>query len=182
MSAPIRRRRDGRYAIKLDPGVRAVLATMSQQLSPVVSPDDPMTRRLFPPAYPDQDAQGAELEYRNLVDSALINHHRQAFATMAETAEADTLSEAELNTWLSAVGSMRLVLGTRLDVSEDMDPPDPSDPTAPEYALYELLGQLQYLMIEVLVGAAPRRGPPGGDPVIHLLISKSPDRVGAPIV
>jgi hypothetical protein len=162
VSAPIRRRRDGRYAIKLDPGVRAVLATMSQQLSPVVSPDDPMTRRLFPPAYPDQDAQGAELDYRKLVDSALINHHRQAFATVAETAEADTLSEAELNTWLSAVGSMRLVLGTRLDVSEDMDPPDPSDPTAPEYALYELLGQLQYLMIEVLSAQLPDEGRPEG--------------------
>ena len=48
MSAPIRRRRDGRYAVKLDPGVRAVLATMPAQLSPVVGPDEPMTRRLFP--------------------------------------------------------------------------------------------------------------------------------------
>ena len=34
------------------------------------------------------------------------------------------LTESELNAWLSAVGSMRLVLGTRLDVSEDMAPPD----------------------------------------------------------
>jgi hypothetical protein len=165
VSAPIRRRRDGRYAIKLDPGIRAVLATMSEQLSPVLSPDDPMTRRLFPPAYPDQAdpaAQNAELEYRNLVDSALVNHHRQAFALVAETADADTLSESELNTWLSAVGSMRLVLGTRLDVSEDMDPPDPSDPIAPEYALYELLGQLQYLMIEVLSAQLPDEGRPEG--------------------
>ena len=54
MSAPIRRRRDGRYAVKLDPGVRAVLATMSAQLAPVIGPDEPMTRRLFPPAYPGE--------------------------------------------------------------------------------------------------------------------------------
>ena len=162
MSAPIRRRRDGRYAIKLDPSVRAVLTTMSEQLSPMIGPDEPMTRRLFPPAYPDEATRVAEQEYRTLVDNALVNHHRQAFAVVAETAQADILSEAELNAWLSAVGSIRLVLGTRLDVSEDMTPPDPADPTAPEYALYELLGQLQYLMVEVLAAGLPDEGRPEG--------------------
>jgi hypothetical protein len=162
VSAPIRRRRDGRYAVKLDPGVRAVLATMSAQLAPVIGPDEPMSRRLFPPAYPGESLASAERDYRTLVDSALVNHHRQAFAVVAETAEADILSGPELEAWLSAVGTMRLVLGTRLDVSEDMDPPDPSDPTAPEYALYELLGQLQYLMIEVLDADLPEEGRPEG--------------------
>ncbi len=138
--------------------MRAVLTTMSEQLSPMIGPDEPMTRRLFPPAYPEQDDRAAEQEYRSLVDNALVNHHRQAFAVVAETAEAETLSEAELNAWLSAVGSIRLVLGTRLDVSEDMAAPDPSDPAAPEYALYELLGQLQYLMIEVLAAELPEEG------------------------
>ena len=72
---------------------------------------------------------------------------------------------------------MRLVIGTRLDVSEDMAEPQPDDPTAPEYALYELLGQLQYLMVEVLADGPAGRGAARRDPVIHLLISKSPDRV-----
>jgi len=162
MSTPIRRRRDGRYAVKLDPSVRAVLATMSAQLSPIIGPDERIARRLFPPAYPGESDQGAEQDYRALVDSALVNHHKQAFAVVAETAEADSLSESELDAWLSAVGSMRLVLGTRLDVSEDMDPPEPSDPTAPEFALYELLGQLQFLMIEVLSADLPEEGRPEG--------------------
>lgn len=162
MSMPIRRRRDGRYAVKLDPGVRAVLVTMAEQLAPILSPDEPMTRRLFPPAYPAEEQAGAEQEYRSLVDGALVNRHRQAFAVMAETAQADTLSESELTDWLSAVGSLRLVLGTRLDVSEEMDAPDPDDPSAPEYALYELLGQLQYLMIEVLAAQLPEEGRPEG--------------------
>ena len=81
---------------------------------------------------------------------------------MAETANAEIIDESELNAWLSAIGSMRLVLGTRLDVSEDMSPPDPDDPTAPEYALYDLLGQLQYLIIEVLAGDLPEEGQPEG--------------------
>jgi len=162
VSAPIRRRRDGRFAVKLDPSVRAVLVTMAEQLSPVLGPDEPMTRRLFPPAYAGEDQQGKEGEYRTLVDSALVNHHREAFALMAATAHADVLTEPELNAWLSAVGSLRLVLGTRLDVSEDMEAPDPEDATAPEYALYELLGQLQYLMVEVLAAGLPDEGRPEG--------------------
>jgi Domain of unknown function (DUF2017) len=162
VSSPIRRRRDGRYTVKLDPNVRAVLVTMSEQLAPVLSPDDPMTKRLFPPAYPSKIDGSAELEYRQLVDSALINHHREAFAVVVETAHAEVLTDAELASWLSAIGSMRLVLGTRLDVSEDMEAPDPDDPTAPEYALYELLGQLQYLMIEVLAAELPDEGRPEG--------------------
>jgi hypothetical protein len=162
VSAPIKRRRDGRYAIKLDPSVRAVLVTMAEQLAPVIGPDEPMTRRLFPPAYTGDDQQGAEGEYRKLVDDALVGHHREAFALMAATAQADILTEPELNAWLSAVGSLRLVLGTRLDVSEEMEAPDPEDPTAPEYALYELLGQLQYLMIEVLAAGLPDEGRPEG--------------------
>jgi hypothetical protein len=162
VSAPIKRRRDGRYTIKLDPSVRAVLVTMSEQLAPILSPSEPMTRRLFPPAYAGDDQQAAENDYRNLVDSALVNHHQEAFAVMAATAQADILTESELDAWLSAVGSLRLVLGTRLDVSEEMEVPDPEDPTAPEYALYELLGQLQYLMIEVLAAGLPDEGRPDG--------------------
>ncbi len=160
VNAPIRRRHDGRYAIKLDPAVRAVLASTAEQLSSMLGPNEPMARRLFPPAYPGVDNRAAEHEYRTLVDGALLNHHQQAFAVVSETADAETLSESELEAWLSAVGSMRLVLGTRLDVSEDMDPPDPTDPTASEYALYDLLGQLQYLMVEVLAAELPEDGRP----------------------
>jgi len=162
VSAPIRRRRDGRFAVKLDPSVRAVLVTMAEQLSPILGPGEPMSRRLFPPAYTSDDGRSHEAEYRELVDSALVNHHREAFALMAATSQSDVLTEPELNAWLSAVGSLRLVLGTRLDVSEDMEPPDPEDPTASEYALYELLGQLQYLIVDVLAAGLPEEGRPEG--------------------
>ena len=105
---------------------------------------------------------GAEREYRALVDNALVNHHTQALEVLVATAQADTLSEAELAAWLDAIGSLRLVLGTRLDVHEDMEAPDPDDPTAPEYALFLFLGELQYLMIEVLADDLPDEGRPEG--------------------
>jgi hypothetical protein len=162
VTAPFRRRRDGRITVKLDPEVRSILVTLAGQLSPVLDSGEPMTRRLFPPAYTDGDHAREEQEYRTLVDGALVNHHREAFTVLAETARATTLTGPEFEAWLSSIGSMRLVLGTRLDVSEDMDPPDTDDPTAPEYALYELLGQLQYLMVEVVAADLPDEGRPEG--------------------
>ncbi len=72
------------------------------------------------------------------------------------------MSESELDAWLSAIGTMRLVLGTRLDVTEDMPAPGPDDPSAAEYGFFEFLGQLQYLIVEVLSDHLPDEGFPEG--------------------
>jgi hypothetical protein len=162
MSAPIRRRRDGRYAIQLDPAVRTLIAATAEQFASTIEPDDPMARRLYPPAYPGGSDHAAEKEYRALVDDALVTHRRQSLSTMCDTAHAKALSEEGLHAWLSAVESIRLVIGTRLDVSEEMIPPDPADPGATDYALYDLFGQLQYLIVEVLADELPDEGRPVG--------------------
>jgi hypothetical protein len=162
LSSPIKRRRDGRYVIRLDANARAVLANLSAQLPEALATRDPMVRRLFPPAYTAADQTAAEREYRELVDTALVNHHTEALETLIATAEADSLSEEEFAAWLDAVGSLRLVLGTRLDVHEDMEAPDPQDPMAAEYGLFVFLGQLQELMVEILAEALPDEGRPEG--------------------
>ncbi len=162
MTSPIKRRRDGRYVIRLDPNARTVLADLARQLPEAIGSRDPMVRRLFPPAYTTAELAQAEAEYRELVDTALVNHHTQALEVLVATANADSLSQAEFDAWLDAVGSLRLVLGTRLDVHEDMEAPDPEDPTAPEYGLFVFLGELQYLMVEVLSEDLPDEGRPEG--------------------
>lgn len=162
MSSPIRRRRDGRYVVRLDPNARIVLADLARQLPEAIAARDPMVRRLFPPAYPSAELAGAEHDYRELVDTALVNHHTDALQTLVATAQADTLSEPEFQAWMDAVGSLRLVLGTRLDVHEDMEDPDPEDPRSAEYGLFVFLGELQYLMVEVLADDLPDEGRPEG--------------------
>jgi hypothetical protein len=162
VSSPIRRRRDGRYVVRLDPNARVVLADLARQLPEAIASRDPMVRRLFPPAYPAAELAAAEQEYRDLVDTALVNHHTKALEVLVATAQADTLSEEEFNAWLDAIGTLRLVLGTRLDVHEDMEAPDPEDPLAAEYGLFLFLGELQYLMVEVLAGQLPDEGRPEG--------------------
>jgi Domain of unknown function (DUF2017) len=160
LSSPIKRRRDGRFVIRLDANARVVLANLAAQLPDALASRDPMVRRLFPPAYTAADQTAAEREYRELVDSALVNHHTRSLETLVATAEADSLSEEEFGAWLDAVGSLRLVLGTRLDVHEDMDAPDPQDPMATEYGLFVFLGELQYLMVEILAEDLPDEGRP----------------------
>jgi hypothetical protein len=160
--SPIRRQRDGRYRLRLDPAVRSLLKSIPEQLLPILGSDDPVVRRLYPPAYVDEDNAKAEADYRQMVGGVLENHHRQALETLIGTAEAETLSAEELNGWLAAVGTIRLVLGTRLDVSEDMAEPEGDDPRLPEFALYQLLSVIQEAIIEVLAADLPVDGTPDG--------------------
>ena len=162
MSSPIKRRRDGRYVIRLDANARVVLANLAAQLPAALDARDPMVRRLFPPAYTDVEESAAERDYRELVDTALTNHHKRSLEILVATAEAESLSEEEFLAWMDAVGSLRLVLGTRLDVHEDMEAPDPQDPRAAEYGLFVFLGELQYLMVELLAADLPDDGRPEG--------------------
>jgi hypothetical protein len=159
-ASPIRRRRDGRYSVRLPAQVRTMLASLAQQMVPMIDSDDPAVTRLFPPAYIGEDTADAEKQYRSLVDGALHGHHHQAVQVLAETVKADTLTADELSGWLSAIGSMRLVIGTRLDVSEDMDKPAAGDPSESEHAVFDLLGMLQATIVDVLAEDLPDEGEP----------------------
>ncbi len=157
-ASPFRRRRDGTYAVRLNANVRTVLAAIADQVLPMVDSDDQATTRLFPPAYVEEGRGDEERAYRSLVDGALRGHHHQAFDTLISTATAETVSAAQLDDWLSAINSMRLVIGTRLDVSEGMEPPAPGDPDEPEYAVYELLGVVQASIVDALAAELPDEG------------------------
>jgi Domain of unknown function (DUF2017) len=160
LASPIRRRRDGTYTVRLDPSIRTILASVAEQMIPLVESDDVTTKRLFPPAYVGDDHSVEEREYRSLVDGALRNHHRGALSLLVETAGAQVLSADQLTGWLSAIGSMRLVLGTRLDVREDMATPAPDHPSAGEFTLYGLLGALAETIISALAVELPDEGAP----------------------
>ena len=55
------------------------------------------------------------------------------------------------NGLLRSFNDVRLVLGTRLDVSEDDDPHlDPDDPDAPAWALYYFLSGLVAELVDAL--------------------------------
>jgi hypothetical protein len=120
---------------------------LAPQLGALLGGDDPALRRLTPPAYLD-DPQADE-DYQALMANDLLAAHRGHLEILAETAQATELDEEQLLAWMRAVNALRLVLGTRLDVSEDQLDIDADDSEARAYALYGYLGWL----LEHLVAA-----------------------------
>ena len=148
----VRRHRDGSFEVRLPDAERQVLADVLPQLRAALAGDasaDPAFRRLFPVAYAD-DAQH-EAEYRELVGDELVAKRLANVDTVLSTLRADHIAEDELFAWMGAINDLRLVLGTRLDVSEETDLDVGSGhPEAAAYALYAYLGWL----LELLVDAA----------------------------
>ena len=69
-----------------------------------------------------------------------------------DTLGRETLSPKEADAWLRALNDLRLVLGTRLDVSEDVDFEDLDlhEPRGRDLAVYAYLSWLQEELIEAL--------------------------------
>ena len=149
----IARQRGGGYRLRLTQPERDLLQALPGQLMELLETDDPSLRRLQPPAYGD-DAE-ASAEYTSMVGGDLLEGRRLALATLARTATADRLTEDELGSWLTATNDLRLVLGTRLGVTEDTQGLMPShdDPQAPEWVAYNYLSWLQEEVVAALSDA-----------------------------
>jgi hypothetical protein len=75
----------------------------------------------------------------------LLDGRREALRILEETAGNDRLAPEELDAWLAALNDLRLVLGTRLDITEETyaREVDPRDPHAYEHSVYLYLSWLQ---------------------------------------
>ena len=147
----IRRTPAGEIGIDLPEEERALLRQVAAELTALLGDDmpDPSLRRLFPPAYEDESR---EREYRELTRANLLSGRERALEVLAETADRDLLTEEEADAWLRALNDLRLVLGTRLDVTEDLDwdAVGPDHAHAQELALYAYLSWLQEQLVEAL--------------------------------
>jgi Domain of unknown function (DUF2017) len=123
--------------------------------SEVAAPDDPALARLLPDAYSDDDERAAE--FRRLTDADLRRAKAGALqrlaSTLRESGGTVELTVAAAETWLQALNDIRLVLGVRLDVSEDRelgaDLP-PGDPRLPLVAAYDWLTWMQEALLRSL--------------------------------
>jgi Domain of unknown function (DUF2017) len=145
--ARVKRVRGGRFALRITGAERDVLRSLPAQLRQLMTGQDaganPDLRRLFPTAYPDDPEKAAE--YDAMVRDDLVAQRLAAIDVMERTIDSDRLSEEELLAWLSSINDLRLVLGTRLDVPEDLSELDvtPDDPRAESLALYAYLSLLE---------------------------------------
>jgi len=147
-----------RFIINLRSDLREVIAEVCTEVRSLLDDDDatqnnPMLRRIFPVAHASDESVNEA--YRNLVHSDLLRSRREALARVAETANAIELDRATLETWMVGLNTVRLALGTRLDVSEDSFPElEEDDPELPAWAIYEFLGVLVGLVVDALARTA----------------------------
>jgi hypothetical protein len=150
----IDRARDGSFRVRLPREERELLAVLPGRLHQVIDAGEPSAARLFPPAH--EDDPDAEADYRHLVGRGLVDGRLAALAELERTACADRLTQDELESWLGALETARLVLGTELAVTEESYATfDPSDPDAPRLALYHWLSWLQDEVVQALSRTLP---------------------------
>jgi uncharacterized protein DUF2017 len=137
----------GDSAGEADPLV--ALVGMSQH--PVEMPDDPVLLRLLPDAYGDAEEAA---EFRRLTDSELRAGKTAAIDRVLSDLRTERIEldlDEGVGMWLQAVNDVRLLLGTRLDVTEEWTdtvsalPSD--DPRLPLYAFYDWLSVLQETLV-----------------------------------
>jgi hypothetical protein len=152
----IERKGPGEFRVRLPAEERNVLRALPGQLRELLGTDDPSLVRLFPPAYTDDPEAAAE--YDRLMREELLDGRLEALRVMERTVDAERIGEPELAAWVGALNDLRLVLGTRLDITEEAyaKPFDPSDPRASELALYGYLSWLQEEAVAALTADLPK--------------------------
>jgi uncharacterized protein DUF2017 len=147
---------DGGVELRLSREERTLLVGLAAELRSLLEGEtgDPSLRRLFPPAYDDEQDEDA---YRALMGAELLDGRREALELLARSAEQERLSAGEADAWLRALNDLRLVLGTRLDVQEDtlLDELPPDDERAAGLAIY---GYLSWLQEQLVAALAPPDG------------------------
>ncbi|MEO5901265.1 MAG: DUF2017 family protein [Ilumatobacteraceae bacterium] len=146
---------DGGYVVRLDPGERELLIRLLAELTELLASGTagPAMRRLFPPAYHLSDDAEAETEYQRLMHEELVASRLSAVTALtAALRDQSVLDEGGLTAFMQAVNSLRLVLGTMLDVDEEHDVGDVGDdhPLVGEHHLYGYLSYLLDAAVEVL--------------------------------
>ena len=155
--------------VVLDSAEAEVLTHLCEELTALLDADDaeagqadPVLERLFPRAYLDPTEEEAESEWQRFVHADLVDGRRQAIQTVEQSLAGAqprkgrlelSLDDEQAQAWLAVINDARLALGTRLEVTEDMDLSglDPDDPDVAPYAVYWWLGVLEERLIDVLL-------------------------------
>ncbi len=126
--------------ICLDAESREVLLELVKQFRSILLGDtDQSLERLYPPAYLGDSKLNAE--YQDLVHDDLLREKLESIDVLESTIWLAFVELEAFFAWMSVINSLRLVLGTRLNVSEE-DEFDFEQIDNPEQTLFVWLAML----------------------------------------
>ena len=138
------------YSLNIDASDRTTLNALLDQMRDLLMNDSSsdIARRLFPATY-HQDEQH-EQEFQRLMRDELLSSRLASLSLTSSILERETtansivLTADEIDALMRSINSLRLVLGTLLDVDEDEFEAhlDEDDPGYGQYQLYSYLGWL----------------------------------------
>src|SRR3954452_8702980 len=127
---PFRRKGDDVLA-RLEPAEAQIVGLLLDQLEQLVNADEdlsaaPVLARLAPDAHRGDPRLAAD--YRELTESALRSGKADDLATVRATLPFGggdvRLDPEQAAAWLRCTNDLRLALGTRLEITEDTEPPE----------------------------------------------------------
>jgi hypothetical protein len=161
------RRRGGEVVARFDAAEAGILGLLLDQLEQLLTADagdlgdDPVVQRLLPAGHRSDDEIAAE--YREMTESALRGGKADDLATVRATLPPDggevRLDSDQAGAWLRTSNDLRLALGTRLEITEDTEPPDDvAGEEGQQLAVYYWLTAVQGSLVDALAaGRAGRR-------------------------
>lgn len=150
------RRRRGEVRAKIGKDEAGLLLKLmreyEQVLDSTADPGDPVIARLYPSA--SLEDQQVAREFDELVRSDLDESKRRALSvargSLGPSGWEGKVEEDQLNAWLTLLTDLRLSIGVRLGVTEEMmdTVPDPSDQKQWPLAVLHWLGALQDSLLQ----------------------------------
>jgi hypothetical protein len=138
-------------AVHLTRDERALIGSLPDLLAGVgESFDDPGAARLSYVAH--REDQDAEAGFHALTDDELLRARAADRERLIDTVEHGALSADDADAWLRVIGEARLVLASRLGITEDGWEAEIRDDEPVEMTLVRLLGALQDELVTVLLG------------------------------
>ncbi len=158
--------RGGEVVARLDPAEAGIVGLLLDQLEQLLAADaddvagDPVMARLLPDGHRGDPELAAD--YRELTERSLRGGKTDDLAIVRATLPEDggevRLDRDQAGAWLRSSNDLRLALGTRLDVTEDTEPPDEiADEQDQQLAVYYWLTALQGSLVDALAAGRGAR-------------------------
>jgi Domain of unknown function (DUF2017) len=163
----------GKLTLKLDAAEQGVLSQLFDQMTELLDDrenelgtdplaqllnmagstqisEDPALARLFPDGYSDDEHASAD--FRRFTEQDLRAQKQAALATVQGTLSGwsgkVSITSQQAQDWLKAINDLRLVLGTRLEITDEVETDFEAD--EPGIHLYNYLTYLQGTLIDAL--------------------------------